>query len=128
MIKQLDHKDDCDGFRSFTFHFTSSRDESTYCDTDYDTDVDVDGEDWHKSAGQKLTEKSKKVVEEEGACDAADCRVTLRSTAPPIDVEMSDESGMKMKLIDGDVSVQKNKTANEYTGQKTSGSGLEGRS
>jgi hypothetical protein len=53
----------------------------------------VDGEGWHKSVGQKLTEKGKKVVEEEGAREAADGRVTLRSTAPPIDVEMSDESG-----------------------------------
>src|SRR5216683_6124110 len=48
---------------------------------------------WPKSAGQKLTEKGQKVVEEEGAREAADGRVTLRSTAPPIDVEMSDESG-----------------------------------
>jgi len=39
----------------------------------------VDGEDWHKSAGQKLAEKAKKVVEEEGAREAADGRVTLRS-------------------------------------------------
>jgi hypothetical protein len=38
------------------------------------------------------------------------------------------EEGIKMKLIDGDVSVQKNNTTNEYTGQKTSGSGLERRS
>jgi hypothetical protein len=52
----------------------------------------VDREDWHKSAGQKLAEKTKKVVEEEGAREAADGRATLRSTAPPIHVEMSDES------------------------------------
>jgi hypothetical protein len=38
------------------------------------------------------------------------------------------ENGIEMKLIDGDMSVQKNKTTKEYTGQKTSGSGLEGRS
>jgi hypothetical protein len=38
-----------------------------------------------------------------------------------------EEEDIKMKLFDGDASVQKNKTTNEYTGQKTSGSGLEGR-
>jgi SAM domain (Sterile alpha motif) len=90
-IEQLGHKDDLDGSRSFTF--SSTRDESTDRDTDLDTDVDVDGEDWHKSARQKLAEKAKKVVEEQAARDAIDGRVTLRSTAPPIDVELSDDSG-----------------------------------
>jgi len=51
----------------------------TYRDTDCDTDADVDGEDWHKSAGQKVAEKAKKVVEEEGSRKADDGRVTLRS-------------------------------------------------
>jgi SAM domain (Sterile alpha motif) len=87
-IEQLGHKDDLDGSRSFTF--SSSRDESTDRDTDHDTDVDVDGDDWHKSARQKLAEKAKKAVEEQAARDAIDGRVTLR---PPIDVEVSDDSG-----------------------------------
>jgi hypothetical protein len=91
-IEQLGHKDDLDGSRSFTF--SSSRDESTDRDTDHDTDADVDGDDWHKSARQKLAEKAKKVVEERAARDAIGGRVTTsRPTAPPIDVELSDDSG-----------------------------------
>ena len=90
-IEQLGHKDDCDGSRSFTF--SSLRGESTDHDTDHDTDADVEGDDWHKSARQKLAEKAKKAVEERAAREAADGRVTLRNIPPPIDVEMSDDSG-----------------------------------
>jgi len=90
-IEQLGHKDDGDGSRSFTF--SSSHGESTDHDTDHDTDADAGGEDWHRSARQKLAEKAKKVVEERAAREAAEGRVTLRSSAPPIDVEMSDDSG-----------------------------------
>jgi hypothetical protein len=90
-IEQLGHKDDVDGSQSFDF--SSLHDESTDRDTDHETDADVDGEHWHKSARQKLAEKAKKVVEEQAARDAIDGRVTLRSTVPPIDVELSDDSG-----------------------------------
>jgi hypothetical protein len=86
-IEQLGHKDDFDGSRSFTF--SSSRDESTDHETDHDIDADAGGEGWHKSARQKLAEKAKKVV---AARDAADGRVPMRSSAPPIDVELSDDS------------------------------------
>jgi hypothetical protein len=51
-------------------------------------DVDMDGDEWHKSVRQKLAEKAKKVVEEQAARDAIGGRVTLR---PPIDVELSDD-------------------------------------
>jgi hypothetical protein len=87
-IEQLGHKDDFDGSRSFTF--SSSRDESTDHETDHDIDADAGGEGWHRSARQKLAEKAKKVV---AARDAADGRVPMRSSAPPIDVELSDDSG-----------------------------------
>ena len=87
-IEQLGHKDDLDGSRSFTF--SSLHDESTDRETDHDTDAD--GEDWHRGARQKLAEKAKKAVEEQAARDAADGRVP-RSGAPPIDVELSDDSG-----------------------------------
>ena len=90
-IEQLGHKDDGDGSRSFTF--SSSHGDSTDHDTDHDTDADAGGEDWHRSARQKLAEKAKKVVEEQAAREAAEGRVTFRSSAPPIDVEMSDDSG-----------------------------------
>lgn len=87
-IEQLGHKDDFDGSQSFTF--SSSHEDSTDQDTDHDTDAD---QDWHKGARQKLAEKAKKAVEEQATRDAADGRVPMRSTAPPIDLEMSDESG-----------------------------------
>lgn len=90
-IEQLGHKDDGDGSRSFTF--SSSHGDSTDHDTDHDTDAEAGGEDWHRSARQKLAEKAKKVVEEQAAREAAEGRVTFRSSAPPIDVEMSDDSG-----------------------------------
>ena len=90
-IEQLGHKDDFDGSQSFTF--SSSREDSTDQETDHDTDADADGQGWHKGARQKLAEKAKKAVEEQAARDAAEGRVPVRSTAPPINVEMSDDSG-----------------------------------
>lgn len=88
-IEQLGHKDDFDGSQSFTF--SSSREDSTDQETDHDTDAD--GQDWHKGARRKLAEKAKKAVEEQAARDAAEGRLPGRSTAPPINVEMSDDSG-----------------------------------
>ena len=85
-IEQLGHKDDLDGSRSSTF--SSLRDGSTDRYTDDNMDVDMDGDEWHKSVRQKLAEKAKKVVEEQAALDAIGGRVTLR---PPIDVELSDD-------------------------------------
>jgi hypothetical protein len=90
-IEQLGHKDDFDGSRSFTF--SSSREDSTDHETDHDTDADEDGQDWHRGARQKLAEKAKKAVEEQAARDAAEGRMSMRSTVPPIDVELSDDSG-----------------------------------
>ncbi|KAH9056353.1 hypothetical protein EDB87DRAFT_1637438 [Lactarius vividus] len=86
-IEQLGHKDDFDGSRSFTF--SSTRGEST----DHDTDTDADGEDWHKTARQKLAENAKMAAEEQAARESAEIRAPIRSTVPPIDVEMSDDSG-----------------------------------
>ena len=86
-IEQLGHKGDVDGSCSFTF--SSIRGEST----DRETDTDADGEDWHKTARQKLAENAKLPAEEQRAQDDAEIRVPTRSAAPPIDVEMSDDSG-----------------------------------
>jgi SAM domain (Sterile alpha motif) len=86
-IEQLGHNDDFDGSRSFTF--SSTRGEST----DHDTDAEADGEDWHKGARQKLAEKAKKAAEMQAIRDAENGRVPMRSTVPPIDVEMSEDSG-----------------------------------
>jgi hypothetical protein len=88
-IEQLGHKDDFDGSQSFTF--SSSHEDST--DQETDTDADADGQGWHKGARQKLAEKAKKAVEEQAARAAAEGRIPVRSTAPPINVEMSDDSG-----------------------------------
>jgi SAM domain (Sterile alpha motif) len=90
-IEQLGHKDDFDGSQSFTF--SSSHEDSTDQETDHDTDADANGQGWHKGARQKLAEKAKKAVEELAARDAAEGRMPVRSTAPPINVEMSDDSG-----------------------------------
>lgn len=90
-IEQLGHKDDFDGSRSFTF--SSIRGESTDHETDRETDTDVDGEDWHKTARQKLAENAKMAAEEQAARESAETRAPTRSTVPPIDVEMSDDSG-----------------------------------
>ena len=87
-IEQLGRKADFDGSRSFSF--SSSREDSTDQETDHDTD---DGQGWHKGARQKLAEKAKKAVEEQAARDAAEGRMPVRSTAPPINVEVSDDSG-----------------------------------
>ncbi|KAI0065849.1 hypothetical protein BV25DRAFT_1913283 [Artomyces pyxidatus] len=90
-IEQLGHKDDMDGSHSFTF--SSTREDLTDRDTDQDTELDTDaeGEDWYKNTRQKLAERARVAVEEAAAREAADNRVSLRS-APPIDVELSDES------------------------------------
>ena len=98
-IEQLGHKDDFDGSQSFTF--SSSREDSTDQETDHDTDADVDGQGWHKGARQKLAEKAKKAVEEQAARDAAEGRMPVRSTAPPINVEMSDDSGDEADVPSG---------------------------
>jgi hypothetical protein len=90
-IEQLGHKDDFDGSQSFTF--SSSHDDSTDHEMDHDTDADADGQDWHRGARQKLAEKAKKAVEEQAARDAAEDRMPMRSMTPPINIEVSDDSG-----------------------------------
>ncbi|KAG1752394.1 uncharacterized protein EDB91DRAFT_1343464 [Suillus paluster] len=87
-IEQLG-RDDRDGARSFSFASTHHGD--TDRDTDTETDggasLQEDGDDWHRSARDKLAEQARKVVEAKAATD-----VEIRSLAPPIEVEMSDES------------------------------------
>ncbi|KAI9457942.1 hypothetical protein BJY52DRAFT_1270491 [Lactarius psammicola] len=69
-IEQLGHKDDFDGSRSFTFSSTRG-----------------------EPARQKLAENAKMAAEEQAARESAETRAPTRSTIPPIDVEMSDDSG-----------------------------------
>ncbi|KAF8626727.1 hypothetical protein AX17_006493 [Amanita inopinata Kibby_2008] len=101
-IEQLgrghDVAEDGDGSRSFSFA-SSREDRDTEVETDTDLDVDTDGaadrgQGWHNSARRKLAEKAKRAVEEAEKLEAimSNSERNNRSTAPPIDVEVSDES------------------------------------
>lgn len=90
---------DGDGGRSFSF--ASSKDEPE-TDTDYDMS-DMDGADadggqgWHKGARRKLAAKARKAVEEAEKLEAmmgglGTSDAGRRAVAPPIEVELSDES------------------------------------
>ncbi|KAG7097532.1 hypothetical protein E1B28_004874 [Marasmius oreades] len=91
--------DDRDGGRSFSF--ASSRgdgDTDRETDTDFDmSDVDQnaeDGEGWHKGARTRLAEKARRAVEEAEKLEmmmGGGVRED-RLSAPPIPLEMSDES------------------------------------
>lgn len=89
-IEQLG-RNDRDGAQSFSF--SSSRDGDTDRETDgTETDGEI-GEGWHRSARDKLAEQARKVVEAKTAKEALEAQeVHGRTSAPPIDVEMSDES------------------------------------
>lgn len=94
--------DDYDGARSFSFASTKEGGD-TETDTDFDLS-DLDGgpgeggdrEGWHKTARRKLAAKARKAVENakqlEAMMDGASSTSTRRVVAPPIDVEISDES------------------------------------
>ncbi|KAF9266108.1 hypothetical protein L218DRAFT_996886 [Marasmius fiardii PR-910] len=91
--------DDRDGGRSFSF--ASSRgdaDTDRETDTDFDmSDVDQtaeDGEGWHKGARTRLAEKARRAVEEAEKLELMMGGGTRenRLSAPPIPLEMSDES------------------------------------
>jgi hypothetical protein len=91
--------EDGDGGRSFSF--ASSKDELE-TDTDFDMSdidgVDADGgQGWHKGARRKLAAKARKAVEEAeklesmmGVFGKSDAE--RRAVAPPIEMELSDES------------------------------------
>jgi hypothetical protein len=89
-IEQLG-RSDRDGAQSFSF--SSTRDGDTDRETDgTETDGEI-GEGWHRSARDKLAEQARKVVEAQAAEEAREAQeVHVRTSAPPIDVEMSDES------------------------------------
>jgi len=90
------------GEDSRSFSFASTRDGAdTSSDTDFDlsdldgVDADAnDGEDWHKSARHKLAAKAKRAVEEAEKLEAmtGGAGNPRRVVAPPIEVELSDES------------------------------------
>ena len=87
-IEQLGH-DDFDGTRSIAF---SSLREGDSTDHETETDTDAEGDNFYKDARQKLAEKARKQVEEDRAREEAETQRLTRSSAPPIEVEVSDES------------------------------------
>ena len=97
---------DGDGSRSFSFASTVDGADTENSDTDFDmSDLDAvnpstngnDGEDWHKSARRKLAAKAKRAVEEAEKLEAmmGDGPNARRTIAPPIEVELSDESDVE---------------------------------
>lgn len=107
-IEQLGrNRVDGDGARSFSF--ASTQDGGTESETDFDLsdvenidDVGTQG-DWHKGARRKLAEKARKAVEEAQRLeDMMGNGGERRSTAPPIDVELSDDSDEEGDLDNGD--------------------------
>ncbi|KAF5387907.1 hypothetical protein D9615_000812 [Tricholomella constricta] len=102
-IEQLGrgHGQNADGDEARSFSFASSRGDNTEGDTDTDFDMsDMDGheggmgESWHKGARTKLAEKARRAVEEAEKLEAmmSGGSSDRRATAPPIEVELSDES------------------------------------
>ncbi|KAL0950372.1 hypothetical protein HGRIS_010337 [Hohenbuehelia grisea] len=102
-IEQLGRRrDDGDGDRSFSFASTGDGDDRSerYNDTggetdDTDFDMDDGGEGWHKGARRKLAEKARRAVEEAEKLEmigSPESKGKGRLVAPPIEVEMSDES------------------------------------
>lgn len=85
-IEQLG-RHDADGSRSFSFASSRGEPEGDWTDRDsaIDTEGEVDG--WHLNARQRLAENSR-IVNEESAGPST----PMRTSAPPIEVELSDES------------------------------------
>jgi len=93
-------QEDGDGARSFSF--ASTREGDTETDTDFDlSDIDggpddVNGEDWHKKARMKLAAKASRAIAEAEKLEAMltnnESSSSRRAVAPPIEVELSDES------------------------------------
>ena len=93
--------DDYDGARSFSFASTKEGGDTETDDTDFDLS-DLDGSfqqgdkgDWHKNARRNLAAKAKRAVENAKQLEAmmeGSPSASRRAVAPPIDVEMSDES------------------------------------
>ncbi|KAJ7492321.1 hypothetical protein FB451DRAFT_1217879 [Mycena latifolia] len=77
-----------------SFSFASTRDDRTTDDEEDETDFDMsEGEGWHKGARRKLAEKARQAVAEAEKLEALSSGVgSSRIIAPPISVELSDES------------------------------------
>ncbi|KAF8165856.1 hypothetical protein B0H34DRAFT_794189 [Crassisporium funariophilum] len=98
--------EDGDGARSFSFASTQDGGDTETDDTDFDlSDLDGHadssahtngGEDWHKSARRRLAAKARRAVAEAEKLEAMmGGENGGRNVAPPIEVEMSDESDVE---------------------------------
>jgi len=85
-IEQLG-KDDADGSRSFSFASSHGDGDGDWTDRDSATDTDGEADGWRLNARQRLAENSRMINEE-----SADPPTPMRISAPPIEVELSDES------------------------------------
>lgn len=85
-IEQLG-RHDADGSRSFSFASSRGEGDGEWTDRDSATDTEGEVDGWHLNARQRLAENSR-IVNEESAGPSTPMRVS----APPIEVELSDES------------------------------------
>lgn len=85
-IEQLG-RHDADGSRSFSFASSRGDGDGDWTDRDSATDTDGEVDGWHLNARQRLAEKSRMVNE-----GSAGPSTLMRVSAPPIEVELSDES------------------------------------
>lgn len=85
-IEQLGRHDG-DGSRSFSFASSRGEGDDNWTDRDSATDTEGEVDGWHLNARQRLAENSR-IVNEKSAGPSTPMRVS----APPIEVELSDES------------------------------------
>lgn len=124
---RLDSASNVGDDRSFSFASTHTGRDGDDTDTDLaESDIDghspqhSPGETWHKSARAKLAEKARRAVEEaeklENMMNAHQTQTSLSSriVAPPIEVELSDES-------EGEEEEEFPPASHEYTRSYTSG-------
>ncbi|KAJ3532373.1 hypothetical protein NM688_g7435 [Phlebia brevispora] len=91
-IEQLGRNTDNDGNRSFSFR-SSHDDYSERSDTGTeDEDAEEDRTDWHRNAREKLALRAQLENQQRMRESTSVPSTPLRVTAPPIDVELSDES------------------------------------
>jgi len=85
-IEQLG-RHDADGTRSFSFASSRGEGDGDWTDRDSATDTDGEIDGWHLNARQRLAENSRMINE-----GSAGPSTPMRISAPPIEVELSDES------------------------------------
>ena len=86
-IEQLGRHDG-DGSRSFSFASSHGDGDGDWTDRDSATDTDGEIDGWRLNARQRLAENSRMINE-----DSVGPSAPMRISAPPIEVELSDESG-----------------------------------